>query len=70
MKSNLIIAAMSLYIITMLTSCDEHDYVDLDLPSGTLWATCNIGASSPEESGFYYSWGETYPKRDFYWNTY
>ena len=36
-----------------------HGYVDLGLPSGTLWATCNIGANSPEEYGNYYAWGET-----------
>ena len=28
---------------------DKHEYVDLGLPSGTLWATCNVGASKPEE---------------------
>ncbi|MCQ2209048.1 MAG: hypothetical protein MJZ34_02035 [Paludibacteraceae bacterium] len=39
-----------------------HEYVDLGLPSGTLWATCNIGASQPEEYGDYFSWGETKPK--------
>ncbi len=33
-------------------------YVDLELPSGTLWATQNIGASSPEESGLYFQWGD------------
>ena len=33
--------------------------VDLGLPSGTLWATCNVGAHNPEESGCYYAWGET-----------
>lgn len=33
--------------------------VDLDLPSGTLWATMNVGANSPEEYGNYYAWGET-----------
>ena len=38
---------------------DDHDYVDLGLPSGTLWATCNIGASKPEEFGSYFAWGET-----------
>jgi len=36
-----------------------HECVDLGLPSGTLWATCNIGASKPEEPGNYFSWGET-----------
>ena len=37
----------------------NHPYVDLGLPSGTLWATYNVGASSPEEFGNYYVWGET-----------
>ena len=41
---------------------DEHEYVDLGLPSGTLWATCNVGASKPEEYGDYFAWGETKPK--------
>ena len=40
---------------------DGHDYVDLGLPSGTLWATCNIGADSPEDYGLYFAWGETVP---------
>lgn len=38
---------------------DNHSYVDLGLPSGTLWATCNIGANNPEEYGDYFAWGET-----------
>ena len=36
-----------------------HEYVDLGLPSGLKWATCNLGASSPEEYGLYFAWGET-----------
>lgn len=36
-----------------------HEYVDLGLPSGLKWATCNIGANSPEEYGNFYAWGET-----------
>ena len=36
----------------------KHEYVDLGLPSGTLWATCNVGANSPEEYGDYFAWGE------------
>ena len=47
-----------------------HDYVDLGLPSGTLWATCNVGASSPEAYGDYFAWGETTPKSDYSWSTY
>ena len=49
---------------------DDHDYVDLGLPSGTLWATCNVGASSPEEYGDYFAWGETEPKDTYDWWTY
>ena len=41
---------------------DNHEYVDLGLPSGTLWATCNVGATSPEDMGDYFAWGETAPK--------
>ena len=37
----------------------EYKYVDLGLPSGLKWATCNVGASSPEEYGLYFAWGET-----------
>ncbi|MCI7430492.1 MAG: hypothetical protein MSS84_06410, partial [Bacteroidales bacterium] len=47
-----------------------HDYVDLGLPSGTKWATCNVGASTPEEYGNYYAWGETTPKAYYDWSTY
>ena len=49
--------------------CD-FDYVDLGLPSGTLWATCNVGANSPEEYGDYFAWGETEPKSYYEWSTY
>jgi hypothetical protein len=41
---------------------DEGYYVDLGLPSGTLWATMNVGASSPEDFGYFLAWGETEPK--------
>ena len=47
-----------------------HEYVDLGLPSGLKWATCNVGASSPEEYGGYYAWGETEEKEDYDWSTY
>lgn len=36
-----------------------YEYVDLGLPSGLKWATCNIGADSPEKTGLYFAWGET-----------
>lgn len=52
-----------------------HEYVNLGLPSGTLWATCNVGATKPEEYGGYYAWGETDTKDNYsvstynYWNS-
>ena len=49
---------------------DGHDYVDLGLPSGTLWASCNVGALYPEEYGGYYAWGEIEEKEDYCWETY
>lgn len=42
-----------------------HGYVDLGLPSGTLWATCNVGADSPQEYGDYFAWGETEAKGNY-----
>ncbi|MBQ9559522.1 MAG: hypothetical protein IJV08_06005 [Bacteroidaceae bacterium] len=49
---------------------DTHEYVDLGLPSGTLWATCNIGAEHPEDYGDYFAWGETTTKSTYDWSTY
>lgn len=45
------------------SSTDNVEYVDLGLPSGNLWAKCNLGASAPEAYGDYYAWGETKPKQ-------
>ena len=42
-----------------------HEYVDLGLPSGLKWATCNVGADSPSEYGNYYAWGETTTKSSY-----
>ena len=49
---------------------DTHPYIDLGLPSGLLWATCNVGADNPEDYGDYFAWGETQPKDDYSWSTY
>ena len=46
-------------------STDKVGYVDLGLPSGNLWAECNLGASSPEAYGDYYAWGEVEPKKEY-----
>ena len=42
-----------------------HEYVDLGLPSGLKWATCNVGADLPEEYGDYYAWGEIETKIEY-----
>ena len=52
------------------TGTETAEWVDLGLPSGLLWATCNFGASSPEEYGDYYAWGETATKEVYSWSTY
>ena len=43
----------------------DHAYVDLGLPSGTLWATYNVGADTPEGYGDYFAWGEITPKETY-----
>lgn len=47
-----------------------HAWVDLGLPSGTLWATCNVGANTPEDYGDYFAWGETMTKTWYFAGTY
>lgn len=78
------IAAIMLMFATVLaTGCTEKennqeddndlvsgDWVDLGLPSGLLWATRNVGASSPTDFGNYYAWGETKFKSVYNWSTY
>jgi nitrogen regulatory protein PII-like uncharacterized protein len=54
----------------VVSGATTHEYVDLGLPSGLLWATCNVGADTPEDYGDYFAWGETQPKDTYYWSTY
>ena len=80
MKKMLLLLAVSLVLPFVFISCDDDkdepaipdndEYVDLGLPSGTLWATCNVGADSPEEYGDYFAWGETIPKDVYEWQNY
>lgn len=59
-------------------NANGYDYVDLGLPSGTLWSTMNVGASKPSEAGLYFQFGDTvgYTKEQvgkgkrFYWTDY
>lgn len=82
MKRILTIIAVVAIGLVFFTSCESsikengvgkhegHEYVDLGLPSGLKWATCNVGANSPEDYGYYFAWGETQPKENYYWSTY
>ncbi|MBR2475680.1 MAG: hypothetical protein IKB57_03970, partial [Bacteroidaceae bacterium] len=47
-----------------------YEYINLGLPSGLKWATCNVGATTPEEYGSYFAWGETETKEVYYFDTY
>ena len=66
-----LLAAMATTLcVTAQSTGNTHEYVDLGLPSGVRWATCNVGADAPEGFGNYYAWGETEPKESYSWDTY
>lgn len=54
--------------IVKVFNANGYEYVDMKLPSGTLWATCNIGASYPHFPGAYFAWGETIQKNEYTWD--
>ena len=56
--------------VTVSGKVGKYDYVDLGLPSGLMWATCNVGADKPTEYGAYFAWGETSPKSTYSESTY
>ena len=58
--------------ITLISNLAQNlpKFVDLGLPSGTLWAECNLGATQNDENGDYYAWGETETKTSFSWKNY
>ena len=59
--------------VTVVSNCpdDNHPHaIDLGLPSGTKWACCNVGATSPRQKGGYYAWGETEEKNLYDYSTY
>ena len=51
-------------------TANGHEWVDLGLPNGTLWATSNVGASKPEDYGDYFAWGEINTKNAYNWDSY
>ena len=63
------LALLSVAMVLGFASCEKensgYEYVDLGLPSGTKWATCNVGATAPHEYGNYYAWGEVSTKSDY-----
>lgn len=66
-------ALIDRYLQQGVSNCPDSNHphaIDLGLPSGTKWACCNIGASSPEGYGGYYAWGETEEKSVYGWDTY
>ncbi len=75
--------ADEVYTFSVYEDCSKNGYeagispapasvqaVDLGLPSGIKWASCNVGATQPEDYGNYYAWGEVVPKDDYSWETY
>lgn len=66
----LITCGIECYAQTVSGNIGNHDYVDLGLPSGRLWATCNVGAENAVEYGDYFAWGETEPKKEYTWSNY
>jgi len=70
MKRMLMIVLVMLNSVIVFAQNSNYDFVDLGLSSGTLWATCNVGANHPWEYGNYFAWGETQPKSNYHWTTY
>ena len=69
------IASENTTLIARFTLTDKFtmpvgEAIDLGLPSGTKWANMNVGASSPEDYGGYYAWGEIEEKSNYDWSTY
>ena len=51
----------------LLAACGAHEYTDPSLePFKVEWASCNVGASAPEEAGTYFAWAETAGKDHFH----
>lgn len=68
--SNGLSATCMVTVNNNLSKPDSVEAVDLGLPSGLKWASCNVGATKPEEYGAYFAWGETEPKDKYIWSNY
>ena len=69
-KLFLFAAAMATTLCVNAETINNHEYVDLGLPSGLRWATTNVGATNPEDYGDYYAWGEIATKTTYTWENY
>ncbi len=77
MNKSLLILTLAAFALTgagtqasAQTAPEDVQAVDLGLPSGIRWASCNVGATTPEGYGYYFAWGETESKKDYSWTTY
>ncbi len=73
MKTKILLSFFALLAVTASAQCpdDNHPHlIDLGLPSGTKWACCNAGASTPDDDGYYFAWGEIVGKNDYSWSKY
>ncbi len=75
MKQFIITILSGVFLFSLVSCTNEvtttgyhngHTYVDLGLPSGTLWSTTNIGATSPEQYGWHFAWGDKDPQTSQY----
>ena len=72
-RLSLLLLLMALLPNMASAQCPDNNHphmIDLGLPSGTKWACCNVGATTPEGYGDYFAWGETQPKEVYDWSTY
>ena len=72
-KTSTLIALSLVAFTANAQSCPDNHHphrIDLGLPTGTLWACCNVGATTPEAYGGYYAWGETKMKAIYNWSNY
>ena len=67
-ESNVSVSVEEQKVIEPVNIINGHEYVDLGL--SVKWATCNVGAESPEKPGYYFAWGETTPKDKYTKNDY
>lgn len=65
---NTIDAVSEKYVQTVSGRASGYEYVDLGL--SVVWATCNVGASRPSDSGLFFAWGELTAKSEYTWATY